>query len=837
MNRALIVDDKPENLYLLRTILQSRGFAVDEARHGAEALTKARQSPPDIIVSDLLMPVMDGYTLLRHWKADDRLKALPFVVFTATYTEPKDERLAMDLGADAFILKPTEPEPLVAKIEAVLARARHDRETPTRQPSADAEGALKEYGDVIIRKLEEKALQLEQTNRALQEDIVQRRAAEAEAIRLRNESDQARAVLATALESQRTVEQALREQQALLQSLAATIPDHIYFKDRQSRFIRVNPSMASMMGLKNPAEAIGKSDFDIFSEEHARQAFADEQRLMATGEPIVGVEEKETWPDGHVSWVSTTKIPLRDAAGQITGLVGVSRDITGRKADEARLRVQAECLDKATDGVVITDLDQVVTFWNHGAERIFGYGAAEIVGRSIELALRLPAVGESAGLWRSVAITGQWRGELAITHRNGQPLAVVASITQIHDDAGRPAARLCIISDVTEQKKLQDQFMRAQRLENIGMLAAGIAHDLNNVLAPVLMASTMLRKSVPDGELRLVETIEKSAERGAGLVRQILGFAHGVGGEPRVIQVRHIINDIVTMAEATFPKSVRLEADLDRELWPITANPTQIHQVFLNLCVNARDAMPAGGTLSLRASNLLLDDDAAARLPGTRAGAWIQVEVADTGTGISPEIVEHIWEPFFTTKGTGKGTGLGLATVRGIVATHQGAITLESKPGHGTVFRVLLPAERTAAMRIASAQPFAPASGRRELILVVDDEQSIRDVAAAILLKFNYRVLTANDGIDGWALFQAHTAEIRLVITDLDMPNLGGADFASRLVPTNPAVKVIAITGADRAGVLGDRSGRCFDDVLMKPFTAEELLRKVQGVLPIGGTT
>ncbi|HVT73074.1 MAG TPA: response regulator [Lacunisphaera sp.] len=835
MSRALIVDDKAENLYLLRTILQSRGFTVDEARHGAEALARARQTPPDIIVSDLLMPVMDGYTLLRHWKADDRLKATPFIVFTATYTEPKDERLAMDLGADAFILKPTEPAPLLAQIEAVLARARQDREAPTRRPAANAEGTLQDYGEIIIRKLEEKALQLEEANRALQDDIIQRRAAEAEAIRLRNESEQARAVLAATLENQRRVEQALREEQSLLQSLAGSIPDHIYFKDRQCRFVRVNPSMAAMMGLRDPAEAIGKTDFDVFSEEHARQAFEDEQHLMATGEPIVGVEEKETWPDGRVSWVSTTKIPLRDAAGNITGLVGVSRDITGKKAVEAKLRVQAECLDKANDGVVITDLDRVVTFWNRGAERMFGYSADEIAGRPIELALRLPTVGEAAGIWQSVALTGQWRGELTLTHRGGQPLAVVASITQIHDDAGHPAARLCIISDVTEQKKLQDQFMRAQRLENIGMLAAGIAHDLNNVLAPVLMAATMLRKSVPEGELRLVETIETSAERGAGLVRQILGFAHGVGGEPRVIQVRHIINDIVAMAEATFPKSVRLEADVPRDLWPITANPTQIHQVLLNLCVNARDAMPDGGTLAIRAANLLLDDDAAARIPGARPGAWIQVDVVDTGMGIPPDIVEHIWEPFFTTKGAGKGTGLGLATVRGIVATHQGAITLESKLGRGTTFRVYLPAERTAE-RIASAQPFAPAAGRRELILVVDDEHSIRDVATAILLKFNYRVLTANDGVDGWALFQAHAAEIRLVITDLDMPNLGGADFASRLISTNPAVKVIAMTGADRAGVLSDRSGRCFHDVLMKPFTAEELLRKVQGVLPVAGS-
>ncbi|HTL69447.1 MAG TPA: PAS domain S-box protein [Lacunisphaera sp.] len=635
------------------------------------------------------------------------------------------------------------------------------------------------------------------------------------------------------------VETALSLERNRLDSLVTTMPDHIYFKDRQSRFIRINQSLADTFGGK-PEQVLGKTDFDLFTEEHARQAFADEQRIMATGEPVIGLEEKETWPDGRVTWVSSTKIPLRDAAGEITGLVGISRDITERKRAEQRLREQAECLDQAGEAIVVADLQQRITFWNRGAERIFGYPAAEVLGRTADEFLNLVNVAGAADIRDGVNTAGQWRGEVQAVDRAGNKLALMTSITLVRDDAGQPVARLSISSDLTEQKKLQEQFMRAQRLESVGMLAAGIAHDLNNVLAPVLMAATMLRKDSTDPrEQRLLDTVEKSAERGAGLVRQILGFAHGLGGEPRLMQAKHVLRDIAEMIEATFPKSIRLETEIPSDLWPITANPTQIHQVLLNLCVNARDAMPDGGSLTLRAANIILDENASRAIEGTRPGSWIRIDVIDTGAGIPADVLPRIWEPFFTTKRATQGTGLGLATVRGIIATHGGGITVDTKVGRGTCFQVYLPADEASTARQASAQPFPAGSGRDELILVVDDEQSIRDVASAILRKFNYRVLTAADGIDALALFPAHADEIALVIADIDMPNLGGAGLAEKLHEIKPGLKILAITGADRAGVLGERSGRRFAEVLMKPFTAEELLRKVQGVLPAppGGAT
>lgn len=668
MTRALVVDDNTGNLYLLRVLLEGQGFDVDEARHGAEALAKARQIPPDIVVSDLLMPVMDGYTLLRHWKGDGRLRSIPFVVYTATYTEPKDERLAMDLGADAFILKPTEPGPLLARLQSVLAKARENTAEPTRRPTRDLESALSEHGEILIRKLEEKT------------------------------------------EGQRRAEGALRNEQTLYQILAGSIPDHIYFKDRQSRFVRINRALMEALRLNDPSEAVGKTDFDFFTARHAERAYAHEQRIMQTGESLLDIEEEETWPDGRITWVRTTKVPFRDADGSIIGLVGVSRD-------------------------------------------------------------------------------------------------------------------------VTERKKLEQQFLRAQRLESIGMLATGIAHDFNNVLAPVAMAASILREQVTDPEkLRLLDTLESCSKRGAALVQQILGFARGVGGEPRLVQVRHLIHDVAEVASETLPKSIRVVEDAPGNLWPVTGNPTQIHQVLLNLCVNARDAMPQGGTLLLRAENRRLDAEAANRMQGARPGAWVVLHVEDTGTGIAPEVLPRIWEPFFTTKGAEKGTGLGLSTVRGIVENHGGFIAMRTEPGRGTTFRIHLPASESAAAGDAGSAPRAAGRGKGELILLADNEPLIRQTVSAILGNAGYQVVTADDGLAAVSLFTPRAAEFSLVITDLDMPNLDGPALARAVHGLRPGMKILAMSGLhDRDAASGpELFAAAF---LPKPFTATMLLSTVEGIL------
>jgi CheY-like chemotaxis protein len=343
----------------------------------------------------------------------------------------------------------------------------------------------------------------------------------------------------------------------------------------------------------------------------------------------------------------------------------------------------------------------------------------------------------------------------------------------------------------------------------------------------------MLRENIQDSEdLALLTTVEKSASRGAALVKQILGFAHGIGGEPVVVQVRHLVNDVAAIIRETFPKNIRLELQIDQDPWTITGNPTQIHQVLLNLCVNARDAMPEGGSLRLRCENCVFDERAAMAIKGARAGPWLVLDVEDTGTGMEPAVQAHIWEPFFTTKTADKGTGLGLSTVRGIVETHHGFIALASQPGQGTRFRVFLPATGGEA-GVENPIPAAPRGGG-EFILVVDDEATIREMVKAIVSSHGYRVLAAVDGIEAIAMLAPRTGEIDIVVADMLMPRLGGRPLIDVIRRLNPSVKLLAMSGSHEGWDAVEGRGSRADSFIMKPFTGEELLTKIHSLLHPG---
>jgi signal transduction histidine kinase len=382
-----------------------------------------------------------------------------------------------------------------------------------------------------------------------------------------------------------------------------------------------------------------------------------------------------------------------------------------------------------------------------------------------------------------------------------------------------------------ERRAAEEQMLRVQRLENIGMLAAGIAHDFNNVLAPVLMGIPLLRPRVTgESDQRILTSMESSIQRGAGLVRQILGFAHGVTGEPQLIQPKHLISELMDIIQQTFPKTIRIQGDIGGGLWPLEVNPTQFHQVLLNLCVNARDAMPRGGTLRLHAVNQQLDEVGAAAISGARPGPYLLIEVSDTGTGIPPEVIERMWDPFFTTKGADRGTGLGLATVRGIVNGQGGVITVQTRVGYGTAFQILLPASPGSECVVDAAASAAIPRGQGELILVVDDDASVRDVTGATLTDHGYRVLAAADGTEALALFAPRSLEIRAVITDLDMPNLDGSALIRVVRTLNPAIRILTISGSadvDDPRRRAPQSGK----FLAKPFNAKTLLGSIHELL------
>ncbi len=1077
MPRVLIVDDKEENLYYLQVLLTGNNCEVITARHGAEALVKARQAPPDVVISDLLMPVMDGYTLLRHWKADAALKKSPFIVYTATYTEAADEELALNLGADAFILKPAEPEDFLARLHEVQNRVSAAGPAQPRSIVGDEKALLKIYSQTLIRKLEEKTLQLEEANRALQQDIAERKLVESSlrasqasmeaaqsiahfgsweldlngedephegalrwsdeafriagfqpgqvevsrdlffklvhpedrervreavtrAIRERTsysvvhrlirpdgeerfihetaqlfcdeqagrplkmigtahditeqrkveealqKSEQEQRLLAQQLEIERSrlvaaqsvakmgswetdivtlaviwseqthrifetdpatfkpthqdfldlvhpddrmevdaafarslhlreaqeihhrllmpngrikyvterwqvfhdehgkplralgttqditerklAEAEIRRTTDLLWAVADGMPDAVFVKDLKSRYLLFNQGAARLVG-KDVEEVIGQDDTTIFGLEDARYVMDNDREVMASGETRTA--EEVLTAAGTTRTYLATKAPYRDGHGNIIGIIGISRDITERKQAEDKIREQATLLDKAQDAILVRDLEHRILYWNRSAERLYGWTAQEVMGRPIkELLYQDPSPFLAAT--STVLETGEWVGEIQQFNRDGKTLTIEGRWTLVRDDQGRPKSILAINTDITERKKLEQQFLRAQRMESIGTLAGGIAHDLNNVLAPIMMSIELLRLQEKDPRrLDILATIEGSAKRGADMVRQVLSFARGVEGRQLEVQAKHLLREIEKIVNETFLKSIRVSCDIQPGLWTVTGDPTQLHQVLLNLCVNARDAMPHGGTLSLTASNVTLDEHYAVMNLGAKPGPHVVIHVEDNGSGMPPEVVERIFEPFFTTKELGKGTGLGLSTTLAIVKSHGGFVRVESEPGVGTKFSVFLPARTEAGSQDAVITESELPRGNDELVLVIDDESAVRQITRQTLEIFGYRVLLAADGAEAAGIYAAHRDEVAVVLTDMMMPVMDGPAIIQVLLRINPKVRIISASGISTDSMVSKAINAGVKHFIPKPYSAETLLKTLHQAL------
>ena len=396
--------------------------------------------------------------------------------------------------------------------------------------------------------------------------------------------------------------------------------------------------------------------------------------------------------DGNYIFVEEHGSFLLDTQDKPIRMLGAMSDITERKNIEEQLRAQARLLDLAHDAILVRDLDDGVTYWNESAERLYGWTMEEALGRNLGELLQQDAE-KSAEIKQAVLRHDEWNGELTHITKDGEEVRVETRLTLVRDRQGNPKSILAINTDVTERKKLETQYLRAQRMESLGTLAGGIAHDLNNVLAPIMLAVKLIEVCpIESDRNRLLEMIRSSAQRGADLVRQVLSFCRGVEGRRIECQIAPLVKDLDHILRETLPKCIQVETDLAADLWPVMADPTQLHQVVLNLCVNARDAMPDGGTLAISVENIILDGRQTVLAGDDKPSPHVVIVVQDTGTGIPAEIREKIFDPFFTTKELGKGTGLGLSTTLAIVKSHGGFINLYSDPGKGTVFKVYLPA-------------------------------------------------------------------------------------------------------------------------------------------------
>lgn len=534
---------------------------------------------------------------------------------------------------------------------------------------------------------------------------------------------------------------------------------------------------------------------------------------------------------GAVKWVRIAAELVFSEAGRAHTVRGALQDITSMKQVEERLREQAALRDKAQDAIWVLNLDASVEFWNPSAERIYGW-SIEDVQRMGARELLFPDAEAFNHSLRVVLEQGEWVGEIAHHDKAGQKLLLVSRWTLVRDAAGQPRSILAINTDVTHQRQLEQQFLRAQRMESIGTLAGGIAHDLNNVLAPILMSIELLKDVVPHQEDQaLLRTIEVSARRGADMVKQVLSFARGVEGQRHQVDFSNVLRDLEHILSETIPKNISIVSSLAPNLWQVQADPTQLQQVLLNLCVNARDAMPNGGTISITAANMELDEHYAAMNIEAREGTYLNIEVEDTGSGISPETLERIFDPFFTTKPVGEGTGLGLATTLAIVKSHGGYIRAYSELDKGTRFRIYLPADPAAkGHQCAAAIPAVP-RGNGELILVVDDEQAILQVTRQTLEAYGYRVIVACNGAEAVALYAQNIQAVDLVLTDMTMPIMDGPATILALQKINPRVKIIGASGIYQNGKVAKAVGSGVKHFLPKPYTAEVMLRTIDTVL------
>ncbi|WP_157462303.1 hybrid sensor histidine kinase/response regulator [Crinalium epipsammum] len=497
------------------------------------------------------------------------------------------------------------------------------------------------------------------------------------------------------------------------------------------------------------------------------------------------------------------------------------------------MQEQAALLDIATDAIIVQNLDNDILFWNKSAERLYNWKVEEVLGQKIDNLLFPPNSSSMQTALKHLFEANEWQGELNQITKNNQKLIVESRWTLVRDAENQPNSILIVNTDITEKKKLELQFLRTQRLESLGTLAGGIAHDLNNVLAPILLAVEILRAKLQDERsLKLMSILETNVKRGSDLVKQVLSFARGIEGERTNIQLAHLISEIQKIATETFPKSINIRSNIQtNQLWIVSGDATQLHQIILNLCVNARDAMSDGGTLTISAQNIVLDNNSTILNPEAKVGRYILLTIADTGYGIEPEILDRIFEPFFTTKDIGKGTGLGLSTVLGIIKSHGGFINVSSQVGKGSEFQVYLPAIDITESKKAPENITPMLSGNGELILVVDDEPGICEFVCATLELYNYKVVTASDGIEAIAIYAQQKQDISAVLLDMMMPNMDGITTIRTFKRLNSQIKIIATSGFVGNDKIAELARTGVKTFLAKPYNTEQLLKMLHTLL------
>ncbi len=628
------------------------------------------------------------------------------------------------------------------------------------------------------------------------------------------------------------VEAALEHERTLLRTLIDLVPEFIFVKDTDSRFLLVNQSLAKSYG-RLPAEMLRHSDADFMVPELAARCRASELKVLAADSVCV-FEDTFTLPDGQARTISTNMVAFRDSHGQVAGLVGIGRDITDQKQVEASHARLATVVEQSSESIIITDTEGTIVYVNPAFEKTTGYSRVEAIGQNPRLLKSNWQNDEFyRQLWGVLASGETWRGRLTNRHKNGTLYEEDAAISPVRDIEGKIINYVGVKRDVTREVQLETELRQSQKLEAIGQLAGGVAHDFNNILASILMQVDLVKmeENLAPAVAESLQQVRADAERAANLTRQLLLFSRRQTMQPRILNLNEQVINLVKMLQRIIGEDVHLELHLHPTPLLIHADAGMVDQVLMNLVVNARDAMPEGGRLRIETAEKTIAVNEPLPHPEAVPGHFVCLTVSDTGDGIPPEVLPRIFEPFFTTKTAGKGTGLGLATVYGIVKQHQGWVQLDNRPGQGVTFHIMLPASAAAAEKAPNNTKFQ-ARGGTETILLVEDEPGLLTLTSKILERHGYRVLAAANGPAALDLWQEQRANVALLLTDLVMPGgLSGRELARRLQAEQPQLKVVYTSGYS-----ADIAGREFqlcpgESFIQKPVAIKELIKLVRECL------
>ncbi|MDQ1334484.1 MAG: two-component system, cell cycle sensor histidine kinase and response regulator CckA [Thermodesulfobacteriota bacterium] len=920
----LIVDDKEEGRYLLETLLKGNGHEVAGAANGQEALERLQATRFDLIISDILMPVMDGFQLCRRIRKDEALRHISFIVYTATYTGPKDEAFALNIGADRFIQKPCEPDALMEAIGQVMTAAGGGHRARLSTPAPDEE-VLKVYSERLIRKLEQAKMELErevqarrkaeeaalaaerdwrttfdamldpvalletngtirQCNQAFADFVgeesgavvgekcfqlvhrtkghiegcpllrsVQRNDRETMAISVGQEdflvvTDPVKGtkgeiigivhIMRNITELKRA-EEALLKEKGFADTVINSLPGMFYLFDEKARFLRWNRNFSVVSGYSD-AEISTMHPVDLFMDKEKKEVAKAIEQVFQTGES--SVEARFVSKDGtKTPCFFTGRLFISDDKRYLAGM-GI--DISQRKEMEKALQESEkrfrDLYDEAPVGYFEYDLKGNIARVNRTELKMLGYTAEEMIGQPCwKFIVEEEARGQ---ILEKLAATRPPAHGFERTYRckDGTTFHVLFEDRVLTDEDGHITGIRTTIQDITERKRaeaekerLQAQLIQAQKMESVGRLAGGVAHDFNNMLSIILGYGENLLEEFKEGDpLRKdVQQILEAAKRSAALTRQLLAFARKQIISPRVLDLNDTVEDMLRMLRRLIGEDIHLVWSPGHALWRINMDPTQMDQILANLLVNARDAIPGVGKVTIQTQNVTLDAVYCAAHEGASAGDHVLLAVSDDGCGMDPAVLDHLFEPFFTTKEVGKGTGMGLPTVYGIVKQNNGFIEVQSEPGKGTTVAIYLPRVGGEADEEGETDTGEMPRGHGETVLLVEDEEALLEMGKAMLERFGYKVFTANMPEEALGLARENVEEIHLLMTDVVMPQMNGEELARRLREIRPNLRCLFMSGYT-ADVIAHR-GTLDKGVhfIQKPFTLNGLAVKVRKVL------